>query len=1033
MIRQNAVATNQTAPLVIGGVIVAITAPALAASVIPGDSMQLGFRWMSPFSAVTLLALGVALVCQARGSSKRVDRVGRSIALVVTAMALVRLVPEVRQVLSVVIETTPSSPLIALCIFATGGSLALSSRSRVSTALAGVALVGCVLIISDRVYHTDLLQNWGVEAGATIDEEVAALLAAFAALLRHREHRFIAALARRDEAGSMLRRSLAGATLVPTLLGALVLFGNRSGLYRPETQTALLALGSMAVLILVSFSANAKSLRANRERLRAGAALAASELRYRNIFERASVGIARLTSDGRWQQANERLCTMLGYTEAELREKTYGELSHLDDVTLDAQQWEMLRRGDIGDYGIERRFVSKQGEIVHTDVRLVREVDAEGALRFIAVIQDITGRKLSEGTLRVYERAIACTQNGIVIADARKPDRPIVSVNAAFLAITGYAIADVLGKNCRFLNASARGQPAIAELRQAIQRGESCSVLLRNHRANGEPFWNQLSVAPVHDKDGELTNFVGTLIDATESVRSLEEREQLLRAARDGQRAAEAANDAKDRFLSVISHELRSPMNAILAWTSILGDEAQPQQVRALESIEASVRAQARLVDDLVIASRLRTGGLGIEFSDVDVAAAIEAAVHRLLPVAREKAVTIDVRLPGSRAMCYADGQRIQQIVHNLIDNAIKFTPAQGRVTVELSDRKEHWAIEVRDTGCGLSADSLGRVFDEFWRADSKGKGAHKGLGLGLAIVKNLVEGHGGSVRVESAGLGLGATFTVELPKAEPGSRTVAVASTAPLAIAAEAANLAGAEVVVVEDDPALLESLGALLARAKAVPRLASSVATALTHFETLPEALISDIGLPDRDGLELIRCVRAMPEPFRSVCAVAVTGQVDPLDRKRIFRAGFDSYLAKPVDPQAVLQRVSELLSMRSNPTPPLRRLVLLADDRTRKSGIEDVLRADGHEVTPVPDAAAAFREATESRPDGIVAPTWAGPSVNALAERLAAVQVRSIFVGVLEHESEGELGHFDFIVQVPDWTALRRVLRFLEEPLR
>jgi PAS domain S-box-containing protein len=992
-----------------------------------------------PLSALAFLGLGVSLVCVRREGRWR-EWIGRTTAFGVAMIGLAALLRATPGLSFPGLDRLPADllprPAMIGPVLLVGISLALGARSRVSAVFAGVAFALAVGTTYVALYRTDRVL-WAAQLDATPDGLLASLLAALGALLPHRHVRAIAALTARDEAGATLRSYVAGAALIPTLLGALALEGGRAGLYRGETGTAVVALTSMIALVGLAFVSVGRLRRAERDRARVGAALAASEARYRHIFDRASVGIAQLASDGRWQQANEKLCAMLGYTPAELRDKTYGELSHLEDVTLDAQQWEMLRRGDIQDYGVERRFVSKQGEVVHADVRLVREIGADQVVRFIAVIQDITGRRLSEGTMRVYERAIASTQNGIVITDARKPDHPIISANDAFLAITGYPREAVLGKNCRFLNAKARDQAALGELRRAIERGESCSVLLRNHRADGTPFWNQLSVAPVEDSTGRVTHFVGTMTDATASVDLLAEREQVLAASRESQRAAETANDAKDRFLTVISHELRSPMSAILAWSSLLRDEPDPgRRTRALDAIDASVRAQTRLVDDLVVASRLRTGALGIEFSDVDLVAAVQAATNRLLPIAHEQGVMLETLLPSSGATCYGDAQRLEQVVHNLVHNAIKFTPRGGRVTVELTDERDRWSLEVRDTGRGLSRESLPRVFDEFWQVERKGslQGGARGLGLGLAIVKHLVERHGGAVRAESAGPDLGSAFQVELPKRQGAARAQQPAPQSEPDAVAKPVDLAGAEVVIVEDDAELLEALGSAFARAGAVPRLTSSVSMALTFFAGLPEVLVSDIGLPDRDGLDLIRSVRALPEPARSVCAIAVTGRADAAERRKIHRAGFDAYFAKPVGAQAVVRRAAELRARLRQEVVPARRLLILADDRTRAAGLAEELRAAGHEVRAVADARAALREATQRAPDAILVPEDVdGPAVASLAEQLAAAKVPSVFVGLVDRDAEGERSHLDFVVSLRDTTALHRTLRFLEEPAR
>ncbi len=684
-------------------------------------------------------------------------------------------------------------------------------------------------------------------------------------------------------------------------MGALASFGERAGWYDARFGAALLAVTCAAALVGIALVSYGALKLADAERDQARAALAASEARYRSTFERASVGIAHVAPDGRWLRANDRLCAMLGYSAEELLEKTFAEVSHLEDLPLDATQWELLRRGEIQDYAVERRFRTKSGEVLYADVRLVREEDEAGQLRhLIGVLQDVTSRKRSEGALRVYERAVAATQNGIVITDARRSDHPIVYANPAFLKISGYAASDLVGRNCRLLNANARGQAALEELRRAIRDEEACSVLLRNHRMNGEAFWNQLSIAPVHDVTGSLTHFVGVIVDATERMQGLVEREEILAAARGAQREAEAANDAKDRVLSVISHELRSPMSAVQAWASLLREDADAKSVpRALDAIEAALRSQTRLVDDLLDASRIRARTLEIEAARIDLAATVRTAVDHFGPIAKERGIELAFRAAVEPAPCSADALRIAQIVHNLVDNALKFTTTGGRVEVELTEQGEAWGLAVKDTGRGIEAAQLENVFDEFWQGGRREGSGGRGLGLGLAIVKHLVELHGGAVHVESAGADQGATFRVELPRLREEPQRGVPSRKA----------LEGVDVLVVEDDEPTLEALAAALERAGASARRARSMAEALRALASPPDVLVSDVGLPDRDGLALIRALRESPEPLRSLPALAVTGFRGVGERARILGAGFDAYLAKPVEPSAVIERIVAL----------------------------------------------------------------------------------------------------------------------------
>jgi PAS domain S-box-containing protein len=358
----------------------------------------------------------------------------------------------------------------------------------------------------------------------------------------------------------------------------------------------------------------------------------------------------------------------------------------------------------------------------------------------------------------LWEKAFAALPQSVVITDARVPDHPIVAVNRAFCALTGYAPEQVVGRNCRFLNANARKQAALASLRRAIQTGEACSVRLLNHRANGEAFWNQLSIAPLRDAEQRLTHFVGVLSES-----SAEDADDLEPAA---QRKVAGA-DARDRLLTLISHELRSPMGAILAWAELLRDEASTSDsVRALDAIEAAVGKQMRLVDDAITAARLRSGAIGFTVAELDLRSAVGVAVERAQAAAREKHIALEAGLPAARADFLGDARRLEQMIFNLVDHATASTPEGGSVVVSLEDAGECWRIDVSG-GPELSERALNDALDWMERPP-EGRGR---IGLALPIAKQLAERHGGALRAANVRGAAGATLRVELPKKSEPSR----------------------------------------------------------------------------------------------------------------------------------------------------------------------------------------------------------------------------------------------------------------------
>ncbi|HVH07434.1 MAG TPA: ATP-binding protein [Myxococcota bacterium] len=368
------------------------------------------------------------------------------------------------------------------------------------------------------------------------------------------------------------------------------------------------------------------------------------------------------------------------------------------------------------------------------------------------------------------------------------------------------------------------------------------------------------------------------------------------------------ANRAKDDFLAVLSHELRSPLNAMLGWVRVLqrGDRDEATVARAVATLERNVWAQAQVIDDLLDVTRIDSGKLDLDRTRVDLAAAVSGAVESLRPQAAGKRLAVDLSLADEALEVEGDAARLQQIVGNLLHNAIKFTPDGGRVAVRLARRGDAAALEVEDTGPGIETDLLPRVFDRFVQADSSTTRRHGGVGLGLSIVKTLTALHGGSVRAESAGPGRGARFTVLLPLA---AETIARDVRVPAPASAE--DLAAVDVLLVEDDTDSREALAMALAERGARVRHAGSVREAIAAYdERAPDVLVSDIGMPEEDGYDLIREIRRREDGAGSrTAAIAMTGFASRHDREAALRAGFDDHVGKPVAIGALLTRLRTL----------------------------------------------------------------------------------------------------------------------------
>ncbi|MGH7435132.1 MAG: ATP-binding protein [Polyangiaceae bacterium] len=400
---------------------------------------------------------------------------------------------------------------------------------------------------------------------------------------------------------------------------------------------------------------------------------------------------------------------------------------------------------------------------------------------------------------------------------------------------------------------------------------------------HGDSYWNSVYL-PVCDAASKVVGVVTFDLDVTESVRV--------------RRELERADRAKDSFLATMSHELRTPLNALLGWVQILRmDASDPKRLaHGLEVVERNARAQQRIVDDLLDVSRIASGKLQLTLRPTDVGAVVRAAAEVIRPAAEAKGVRLAVEVEENLgAGTLADPDRLQQVVWNLLSNAVRYTPRDGDVRVNVTRTGSDLRIAVADTGAGIPPGQVSHVFERFHQVDGATARRAGGLGLGLAIVRHLAEAHGGTVAVSSAGEGQGSTFSVELP-----IRTVDVP-----ARGVEAPPLAGFHVWLVDDDADSLDLVAASLRAAGAAVTTFPN-ATAVLAAEGGCDLLVSDIGLPDTDGYKLLQTLRA--RDGIAFPAIALTGFEGPLDTQRAVLAGFQHYLTKPIQRAALVDAVRQ-----------------------------------------------------------------------------------------------------------------------------
>ncbi|HZP47885.1 MAG TPA: hybrid sensor histidine kinase/response regulator [Vicinamibacterales bacterium] len=423
-------------------------------------------------------------------------------------------------------------------------------------------------------------------------------------------------------------------------------------------------------------------------------------------------------------------------------------------------------------------------------------------------------------------------------------------------------------------------------------------------------------VPPMTDLQ-EIRDVGDALTSAAEALdRASAEREDLLRKERVAREAAESADRAKDEFMAVLSHELRTPLNAVFGWAKMLQDgqlrDAAAER-RAKSAIVRNADIQMQLIDDLLDLSRIARGKLRLELGRVELPQVMQAALDAVRPAAASKNVALQTSIDPDAVAC-ADPGRLQQVVWNLLTNAVKFTPSGGTVELRLERCGSHVEIVVRDTGQGIAPEMLPHVFERFRQGDSSSTRPHGGLGIGLALVKHLVEQHGGTVSAQSPGAGQGATFRVTLPPIPHGLTESTPTPAMPSGAPADVTRLEGMRVIVVDDDADGLALAEDILLRAGADVRACTSAAPAFDIVRNwMPDVLVADIEMPGEDGYSLIQRVRSLSiADGGATPAIALTAYGRPTDRARALAAGFNMHVPKPIDPMELTTIVAGIAGL-------------------------------------------------------------------------------------------------------------------------
>jgi PAS domain S-box-containing protein len=671
------------------------------------------------------------------------------------------------------------------------------------------------------------------------------------------------------------------------------------------------------------------------EQKRVARELAAQQERFRVTLASIGDGVIAGDAQGRVDYLNETAEVLTGWPLAEAAGRNLGEVFKIVNektrAPVENPSEIVMRLGRvvglanhtvlIGRDGVERPIADSAAPIR----------DERGALAgAVLVFRDVTQQRRAEDAIAEqrewFEVALESIGDAVIATDVQGR---VSFMNPIAEHLTGWRLADARGRPCgevfKIIDEVSRmtvESPITRVLAEGVIVGLANHTLLIAADGTERPIDD--SGAPIRNRSGRVVGVVLVFRDVSERRRIenerrgvAAERERLLEAERVARAEAERASRVKDEFVAMASHELRTPLNAILGWTQVMTQPATDPDMlrRGLDVIARNTRVQAQLISDLLDMSRIVSGKLWLSVERLDLESIVENAIETVQQAAKDKRIAIRQRLELDTPIA-GDPARVQQIVWNLLWNAIKFTPEGGSIFVQVQHRGSNAEITVADTGIGIKAEFLPHIFDRFQQRDANPSATRRfgGLGLGLAIAQHLVHLHGGSIRAESEGEGKGSTFTVLLPS---GSLATTAAVTSAPSEASELGSLpadllTSVRILVVEDEADSREFLDQLLTAYGADVLVASTAAEALSIAANAhPNVLVSDIGLPEIDGYELLQRMRRMdPSGVGGIPAIAITAYARAEDRLLAFQSGYQLHLSKPVEPAQLVEAIARLV---------------------------------------------------------------------------------------------------------------------------
>jgi PAS domain S-box-containing protein len=638
-----------------------------------------------------------------------------------------------------------------------------------------------------------------------------------------------------------------------------------------------------------------------------------SERNFRGLIDAAPDAIVVIDTDGRVLRMNDEAERMFGYRRDAL-------LGRRVEIII-PERFRAAHRAKREAYGnapttrtIAGELAGKRADGTEFPVEIrVSLLDAQGQRSIVGIVRDVTERNHAQHVQQrlVHDLGERVKELTALHATSRLLNEPGTSRELLARIVTllppAWQYPDITGARIATgdIDVHTDGFEPTPWMQRAgfttsDGRTGTIEIVYREARADAAegPF--------LAEERSLMQSLAGMLQAYFERVHAEEDRVNLARAEA-GRLQAQEANAAKDQFLATLSHELRSPLNVMLGWTQMLksGQVSAAAAGRGFDILERNVRLQAKLIEDLLDVSRIITGKFRLEKGRIDLTTIVHAAVDAARPAANAKGVVLTATGESSLFMA-ADPQRLQQVVSNLLTNALKFTPEHGSVDVHIDRVEDRARVVVRDSGIGIAPDLVPRIFDRFQQGDSSTTRTHGGLGLGLAIVKHLVEQHGGQVAAASAGLGQGSTFTLTLPLLADLTLTPSARHSALL----DRTLLSGVRVLVVDDEADARVTLGAILEQFGAQPTVVASAQDALELVaHNRPDVLLSDIAMPSENGYALIRRIRTTVDG-EQLPAAALSAYVDGDSRKRALDAGFQTYLSKPIEPTLLAMTLASLV---------------------------------------------------------------------------------------------------------------------------